>query len=311
MKTTIKFSLMTLALLGLAACGSGGGGDSATTSSEKNDKTPMVLDKSEKPSKPLKQPISNEIKVKKTLFRGTDEYTPTDKVIMFNKEYQGKEIDQIELDLFPRYELVEEDWKGGFLVEYEGKKVEYIKGVFRIYNQIYSGVVGADETEIVIAGKKIDEDPVYTYNISDIVGRNTTTKELPTSSVATYHGIAFDKTQEGRLIYHVDFGKKEGFGEITGIDQFGKITLEKGKIGNLTDEQQRDEFFRNTNQLGITGVAKSEKMSPTQDLVKAYDLQFFGPKAEEIGGVVRSLRQYKDRPEDKIFDGKVGFAGKR
>lgn len=270
----------------------------------------MVLDKSEKPNKPPKQPISNEIKVTKKLFPESD-FTAADRVIMFKQEYRGKEIDKIELDLFPRYELVEEDWKADLVVEHKIEKMESIKGTFRIYNQIYSGVVGADETEIIIDSKKIEEDPAYTYNMSDIVGRNTTEKELPASSMATYKGIAFDKTQEGRLIYYVDFGQKEGFGEITGIDQFGKIRLEKGKIGNLTDEQQRDEFFRTPNQLGITGVAKAEKMSPTQDLVKAYDLQFFGPKAQEIGGVVRSLRQYKDRPEDKIFDGKVGFAGKR
>lgn len=323
MKTTIKLSLVTLALLGLAACGSGSGGSASTSEPVKNDKTPAVVNKGEKPNNSTnsgdepKQKVPKFSKVASTVTSSVDDIpTRNTKFIIFNKDF-GK--NDIELDLFPKYELSQEKWEESFEV---GDDKENEKGFWRVYNQTYSAVMGSGETYRFGVGQQQFTDPERDFDIETITGLNTQEKDLPAAMVATYKGVAFDINEQGKLHYQVDFGKKEGFGEITGLSKYGKITLEKGTIGNLSKNSKDLEDYFSENQMGITGLAKAEK-SPeyaaitgrpaVRDVVRAYDLQFFGPKAEEIGGIVRTEDQYIENgsSRDEYLDANIGFGGKR
>lgn len=309
MKQQMTLAALSTALFGLVACGGGGGGSSSGASVINNQISPEMAER---------------IKREKALTTAVDAEA-LDKPVFNNKFIiKGQDFGQkdVELDLFPRYQLVKENWSE----EYETKQGKYSeKGFWLVYNQLYSGIVGDTDTEVLQSPYEHVIGMQNAYNNYDIVlavGVNTLEKQLPTSGLITYKGVAFDMTQQGTLNYHVDFAKKEGSGSITGLDKFGTITLETGKISNISlNSREADNYFEK-NQVGITGLAKAEKIADviwdkvtTRDIVKGYDLQFFGPNAEEITGIVKTDKQagvdghFLSNPPERHYEGRIGFAG--
>lgn len=306
MKQQMKLALLGGALLGLVACGRGGGGSGSSSGAVSNDISAEMAERIKR-EKILTTVVNKE---------ASDEPTFNTKFILKGHDFGTVDV---ELDLFPRYQLVRENWTE----DYETKRGQYSKkGFWRIYNQIYSGIVGSVDTEVTthpiqwLVGSRNyygDYDTVYA------VGVNTPEKQLPSSGLSTYKGVAFDANESGVLHYQVDFAKKEGSGTITGLEKFGTITLETGKIGNLSLNSQKADSYFKENQVGITGGATAEKIADvtsnkttTRDVVKGYDLQFFGPNAEEITGIVKTSKQsgYGEYFGPEAHDqGRISFAG--
>lgn len=307
MKQQMKLALLGGALLGLVACGGGGGGSGSSSGAVSND---------------ISAEMAERIKREKVIIavvdlEALDEPTFNTKFILKGRDFGAEKVD---LDLFPRYQLVvQENWTE----EYDTKKGHYAdKGFWRVYNQLYSAVVGDADTEVIENPMKASIGPLNFYDNYDtlyVVGVNTPEKQLPSSGLSTYKGVAFDANESGVLHYQVDFAKKEGSGTITGLEKFGTITLETGKIGNLSLNSQKADSYFKENQVGITGGATAEKIADvtsdkttTRDVVKGYDLQFFGPNAEEITGIVKTSKQsgYGEYFGPEAHDqGRISFAG--
>lgn len=143
------------------------------------------------------------------------------------------------------------------------------KGRAHIYRQNYSLVAGLSERE------RIEKDPTgIERNLDvdddvDLVVKGSATKILPAAGKFSYAGIASDGEKQGALSYTVDFEKKNGKGEITGIGKTD-ITLSEAPIKE----------FSHTNKFDNT-VIKGHGIEGSN-----YKLGFFGPNAEEIVGAV-------------------------
>lgn len=303
MKQQMKLALLGGALLGLVACGGGGGSGSPSGADS------MISQKPE-----ISPELAAQIKVEKVISTATSEVgdkpVTNSKFIILGKNFG---LNDVELDLFPKYKLVREVWNESYESENDKYREE---GFWRVYNQDYSAVVAETQTLHLLNDKRQLEDPYRQFGVEDIVGLRTSAKELPTKGNITYKGVAFDFDQQGSLIYHVDFANKQGFGEITGLEKFGKITLESGGIGNLIQSSLDAKDIFDEPEIGITSTAKSEKndeFTATEGfqvtrVVKGYDLQFFGPNAVEIGGVVKTEENIHSNPR-KDLDAPIGFAG--
>ncbi|MGX2955932.1 factor H binding protein domain-containing protein [Ursidibacter arcticus] len=319
MKTSISLSLLSLTILSVTACSSGSNGSPASSNMEKNNissntstlnnspnnNSATSSQASSAPQSGTLDKLGENIKVEKKTSTATisidEKPVKNHKFIILGKDYGHNDI---ELDLFPRYKLSQENWEESFNIENEHWNE---KGFWRVYNQQYSAIVGNLETVASLRDQNrniITETKVF--EIEDVVGYNTKENELPKLGSVKYNGIAFDKDQQGNLVYHVDFDKKQGYGEITGIDNVGKINLEKGDITTTTENKHKyiTEYFKE-NQLGIFGTAKAEKATDDKT-VKSYHLQFFGPNAEEISGTVFTLKE-DWKAEDA--EASIGFAG--
>ncbi|QGM80134.1 factor H binding protein domain-containing protein [Otariodibacter oris] len=356
----IHLSLMTMAIMGVVACGSSGGGSSGSQASDtsqvinnstmpsdqtasKNKTTQESQPKEEKttsdsttvPSssnstsnvstsespntsnKNLSKDLASRFQKEKfidtpyTLWKSSDEIpTSNTEFIVLNQDF-GRE--HIPLELFPRYKLVQEETLEHYT--YEGQSYES-HGFLRVYNQLYSGVSGfAEYEEHIIGEEKNENSPENNYEILNISGINT--KQLPTSGIFRYTGVAFDMKDEGMLDYSVDFSTKLGSGSISGLTDYGKITLSEGKIDNIRDTVYEndpayiDGYRFSGSELGIKANARSEK-NVDDDVVSSYSLLFFGPNAEEITGFVESdLHQTPNSsyPEEELKDSFIGFGG--
>ena len=162
----------------------------------------------------------------------------------------------------------------------------------KIYNQTYSVTVGTYSKET-----RDEYNPTSNERFT-IENRGLQTKEdgLPTEGRATYTGKAFNLENNGDLTYNVNFSERKGSGTITGFQKYGTITLEEAplKVKPLSK------------QVGIQdGRATPEKNATTNLLTpNTYNLDFYGPKAEEIGGSV-----YFDYNHDSGTN--IGFGGTR
>ncbi|OOH90793.1 hypothetical protein BMT54_03950 [Pasteurellaceae bacterium 15-036681] len=307
MKTSIKLSFLALAILGLTACGSSGGAGGNGTAQDQNHPPVNPPENSLVAPPPISTEMEQLIKQKKVIEPYVEEVfeIPTfdNKVSLLGKEF-GREA--ISLDLFPRYQVVQTDWSDTYKAG-ENKLID--KGFFRVYNQLYSGTVGVAIQENIVEGpnpESLKSWPIN-YMVGLIVGVNTTQQQLPTAGSATYKGVAFDETTKGDLTYHIDFGTKQGSGQITGFDKYGVIDLEQASISNIKNKTPgyRERF--NDNQLGIEGKATSQ-IKVDKDILDGYELQLFGPNAEEVGGFITSKENDKiSEYEDK--DAKIGFGG--
>ena len=157
------------------------------------------------------------------------------------------------------------------------------KGRAHIYRQNYSLIAGHSEL------KRIEKDPSgIERNLGvdddsvDFVVKGSATKILPAAGKFSYAGIATDGEKQGALSYIVDFEKKNGKGEITGIGE-NSITLSEAPIKE----------FSHTNEFDNT-VIKGQGIEGSN-----YKLGFFGPNAEEIVGAVTQGTN------------SIGFAGSR
>ncbi|WP_240033545.1 factor H binding family protein [Neisseria lactamica] len=157
------------------------------------------------------------------------------------------------------------------------------KGQAHIYRQNYSLIAGLSELERIEKDPSgiernlgVDDDSV------DFVVKGSATKILPAAGKFSYAGIATDGEKQGALSYTVDFEKKNGKGEITGIGE-NSITLSEAPIKK----------FSHTNEFDNT-VIKGQGIEGSN-----YKLGFFGPNAEEIVGAVTEGTN------------SIGFAGSR
>ncbi|QIM62238.1 hypothetical protein A1D29_02380 [Pasteurellaceae bacterium Orientalotternb1] len=312
MKQQMKLAVLSSTLFGLVACGGGGGSGASETHASHI-------------SSELKQQIKKEKVFSNATLEASDIPVKNQSLVILGKDFKQEGV---ELDLFPAFKLTTENWEEKFEVERSPTQVQaghpefhHEKGFWRVYNQVYSGVVGTTITERTLDGR-LQFDTPFRYFEAFAVGVPTPANNLPTANKAHYVGKAFDYDQEGLLSYHVDFGKKEGYGEITGLGRYGKITLEKSNISDLSKAGEYTQYiFIDNFGQGITGKATAEKvyeyqteLAPSSPLViisrevKAYDLQFFGPNAEEIGGAVR-VDEYRDQHLDRHNETPIGFAG--
>lgn len=152
-------------------------------------------------------------------------------------------------------------------------------GSVRAYRQKHSIIAGYLGPKRVIAkdddGKEVTiQDPMKVGLIKGDI-----TQTLPDSGKFTYSGQAFSDTSVGRLNYEVDFNSRKGSGSVTGIAETGAITLKEADIKNVVHHNALD--GSRVIGKGIDGVAETQKKGRGD-----YSLTFFGPNAEEIGGVV-------------------------
>ena len=144
----------------------------------------------------------------------------------------------------------------------------------KVYNQTYSITLMNYSKE---TRDEYDPIPTERFTIHN-TGLQTKEDGLPTEGRATYTGKAFSLENNGDLTYNVNFSERKGSGSITGFQKYGTITLEEAPLkvrqlskqvgiqnGNITLE--KDASIGNYNHPG-------------------YQLDFYGPKAEEIGGTV-------------------------
>ena len=119
---------------------------------------------------------------------------------------------------------------------------------------------------------------------SDVYGDITKAAQMPGAGKATYQGIAFDRRDNGKLVYNVDFGSRRGEGRIEGISRYGTIALNPATI-------------QSTNLgMAINGNASAARGQPLQ-----YSAMFYGTAAEELTGRVHNNAE---------SDG-IGFSGTR
>ena len=161
----------------------------------------------------------------------------------------------------------------------------------KVYNQTYSVTLGEYLKET-----RDGYNPT-SYERFTIENKGLQTKEngLPTEGHATYTGKAFSLENNGDLTYNVNFSERKGSGTITGFQKYGTITLEEAplKVKPLSK------------QVGIqNGNVTLEKDASIENYSRpGYQLDFYGPKAEEIGGRVSFGSM-------SYIDG-IGFGGTR
>ena len=156
------------------------------------------------------------------------------------------------------------------------------KGRAHVYRQNYSLVASLSELERIEKDPSGIERSLRADKDVDLVVKGSATKILPAAGKFSYSGIASDGEKQGALSYTVDFEKKNGKGEITGIGKTD-ITLSEAPIKE----------FSHTNEFDNT-VIKGQGIEGSN-----YKLGFFGPNAEEIVGAVTQGTN------------SIGFAGSR
>ncbi|WP_077587414.1 factor H binding protein domain-containing protein [Rodentibacter caecimuris] len=163
-----------------------------------------------------------------------------------------------------------------------------------IYNQKYSIIAAT------YASDEKFQDPEsarkdYLLSIHSIDGRfgGFETKVLPTEGNATYKGVGFTAERQGDLTYTVDFAKKEGEGEISGLKDLGTLHLDKG---NIVRPYNYDGWG-----LGINSSMTAKEWKD-QNVTGQYQLFFYGPNAEEIAGVATLVQTPSDNATKKLSD---------
>jgi len=162
-----------------------------------------------------------------------------------------------------------------------------ISGTLFIYEQPYSMVLSSLYTQDT--GNLMGADDFNVHYVEEVMGLETKRSAIDTLStagtVATYTGGAFNGKQQqlGNLTYEVNFGTRVGSGTITGLTESGTVKLLPSDIIG--------------NEIG--GEAEVQQLPNTKFY---YELEFFGPKAEEIAGSVWTT----GAPASEI-----GFAGAR
>ena len=162
-----------------------------------------------------------------------------------------------------------------------------------IYNQKYSVVTGGyhkQDTEYkefeyyYEDGDDRNASPHYryvnrtrtteNYNVNNAQGFKAPVDKFPLEGKATYTGVAFDAKKQGELTYTVNFAERKGSGEITGLDHIGDITLQEADLYKSASEGN----------MKIKGIAVVDAWKDEGGVTGDYNVDFFGPNAEEIAG---------------------------
>ena len=129
-----------------------------------------------------------------------------------------------------------------------------------LYNQKYSVVSGDySARQGRLNGYWIDES---SFSNIQIKGLKTQENAVPNEGSAIYLGKAFKGQTAGELTYNVNFATRIGSGSISGLP-VGQVTLGEANI----------------NGTALSGEATAGNGG-------GYNLEFFGPKAEEVGGTM-------------------------
>lgn len=177
----------------------------------------------------------------------------------------------------------------------------------------YSIIIGSATIKLLRDGKEVDpktylSSSSYAFEAGAAFGEFTKPEIINKMSGSfQYKGIAFNGSGQGLLNYHVDFSKKTGSGQITGLKEHGNITLHQAAISHKIDP---DKFNGNTPKplAGIEGKASGDNLGNNP----IYRLGFFGPKAEEIAGHIET--QVKENTRNTEYEYSVypiGFSGSR
>ena len=192
------------------------------------------------------------------------------------KSYRGG--DKVDISAYPQG-LSVEPFKSSSIVykDSNGGYRESLDGNIHLYKQAYSVVLGS-----YIRNLSDQNNPTWTklvdkFSISSIQGEATPSTALPNSGNYTYKGQAFNQSETGALTYTVDFSRRRGQGSITGLSEAGTITLQNAPIVAINEPGFKG--------MGINSDAASAKLGAGK-----YGLGFFGPKANEIAGMVELTR---------------------
>lgn len=112
------------------------------------------------------------------------------------------------------------------------------------------------------------------YNVNNAQGFKTPVDKFPLEGKATYTGVAFDAKKQGELTYTVNFAERKGSGEIIGLDHIGDITLQEADLYKSASEGN----------MKIKGIAVVDAWKDEGGVTGDYNVDFFGPNAEEIAG---------------------------
>lgn len=172
-----------------------------------------------------------------------------------------------------------------YVLKDNGRSLE--DGRLEMYKRSYSAIVGAHVRNRYAPDGTATR--VNEFQIRSIQGTLTPENQLPTTGTVRYQGHAFAGTDErnGRLDYSINYGDRNGSGHITGLPDFGNITLRTGNLDR-----------HNSN---ITGVAESQRRGNGN-----YHLNIFGPNANEIAGKAQNFTT----PSGSV-NREVGFSGSR
>ncbi|QLB14008.1 hypothetical protein A6B39_00360 [Mannheimia granulomatis] len=134
-----------------------------------------------------------------------------------------------------------------------------------LYNQPYSVVTARMTTTLGNESPKLE-------STVEVKGLKTAEEQLPKEGNAVYKGKAFDAhgttgISGGDLVYNVNFSDRTGSGRVD--MQSGHIELKQGKIENSSISSEASRHHNNSE------IGKG-----------TYKVEFFGPKAEEIGGKI-------------------------
>lgn len=192
----------------------------------------------------------------------------------------------------------------GFTAKYDDKakpiydnkaqEIGRTKNYKDIYNQKYSIIAARYESyEEFQYPESARKD--YTLTIQAIDGRfgGFKTEVLPTRGNATYKGKAFTVEREGDLTYSVDFDKREGKGEITGLKDLGTLHLNKGDVVRPFNDKNWG--------WGVNSSMTAEEWKD-QNMKGQYQLFFYGPNAEEIAGVGELVQEQSDKNTKKLSE---------
>jgi len=174
-------------------------------------------------------------------------------------------------------------------------------GTELVYQQPYSVIVG--DVWDKDSGDEFEPDELGILLADDALGLRTSPLAINTlvgqKAVFNYQGIALDGHEQGTLKYTMDFGALKGSGSITGFSRTGAIELLASNIfiNGLKGTIQKDGY--------VAGPARIEK-APAGANTAMYELEFFGPNADEIAGEVHDIRD-----GNALGGAEIIFAGKR
>ena len=178
-----------------------------------------------------------------------------------------------------------------YILKANGRNLE--DGQLEVYKRSYSAIVGAHVRNRYAPDGTQQQAQPNEFQIRSIQGTLTQENQLPTTGTVRYQGHAFAGSDErnGRLDYSINYGGRTGSGQITGLPDFGNITLRTGNLDR-----------HNSN---ITGVAESQRRGNGN-----YHLNIFGPNANEIAGKAHNFTTQQNGG-NLIYNREVGFSGGR
>lgn len=207
--------------------------------------------------------------------------------------------DKISLAAYPQG-LTEKPLDSGLTLTITGQQPyqAHYDGTLKLYKQKYSVIAASYVDNQYRSNNGNRPEKVGEFSVDDIQGEITPYAKLPANGRYTYTGEAFNgRRDKGVLSYTVDFAKKTGSGTVTGMKDFGLITLKEADITRIDDKP----FAGGS---GLEGEAVSAKGDRGD-----YGLGLFGPKAEELAGSIDLVRPGKDDDEAQEFS--IGVGGKR